>query len=144
MLIYDIPVTIPGSKPRTVGYNIHPDLSERQKNYKYVAEACETAERVGCSMVTTHAGTRSAEHQIAPHKDNWTWETWKMVVDSFKQILKDTAGMKVALGVEAVNMTCMNNPKAHLQLIEDVGDPRIQSLPRSCKHDQSQKLFQNY
>ena len=109
----------------TVGYNIHPDLSERQKNYKYVAEACETAERVGCPMVTTHAGTRSAEHQIAPHKDNWTWETWKMVVDSFKQILKDTAGMNVALGVEAVNMTCMNNPKAHLQLIEDVGDPRL-------------------
>ena len=65
------------------------------------------------------------KHAVAPHPDNWTWETWKEVVASMKQILKDTAGMNVALGIEAVNMTCMNDPKAHLQLIEDVGDDRI-------------------
>jgi len=79
-------------------------------------------------MVTTHAGNCSPESAIAPHKDNWTWETWKHVVDGMKQILRDTAGMKVELGIEAVNMTCMNNPRAHLQLIEDVGDPRIKVL----------------
>ena len=79
-------------------------------------------------MVTTHAGNRSAEAAIAPHKDNWTMETWKLVVDGMKQILKDTAGMKVELGIEAVNMTCMNNPRAHLRLIEDVGDPRLKVL----------------
>jgi len=112
----------------TVGNNIHPDLTERQKSLQYIAESCEAAERVGCPMVTTHAGNCSPESAIAPHKDNWTWETWKLVVDSMKQILKDTAGMKVELGIEAVNMTCMNNPKAHLQLIEDVGDPRIKVL----------------
>ena len=112
----------------TVGNNIHPDISERQKSLKYVAEACEGAERVGCPMVTTHAGNRSAESAIAPHKDNWTMETWKLVVDGMKQIIKDTAGMKVELGIEAVNMTCMNNPMAHLRLIDDVGDPRLKVL----------------
>ncbi len=50
----------------TVGNNIHPDISERQKSLKYVVEACEGAERVGCTMVTTHAGNRSAEAAIAP------------------------------------------------------------------------------
>lgn len=109
----------------TVGYNIHPDPATKQKSLKYMALACETAERVGCPMITAHAGTKSTEHAVAPHPDNWTWETWNEVVAAMKQILKDTAGMNVALGIEAVNMTCMNNPKAHLRLIEDVGDDRI-------------------
>lgn len=112
----------------TVGNNIHPDMERRRRSFKYNVEACEAAERVGCPMVTTHAGNCSPESAIAPHKDNWTWETWKLVVEGMKQILKDTAGMKVELGIEAVNMTCMNNPRAHLQLIEDVGDPRIKVL----------------
>ncbi|GAJ00633.1 unnamed protein product, partial [marine sediment metagenome] len=112
----------------TVGNNIHPDLEKSRQSLQYIAESCEAAERVGCPMVTTHAGNCSPESAIAPHKDNWTWETWKHVVDGMKQILRDTAGMKVELGIEAVNMTCMNNPRAHLQLIEDVGDPRIKVL----------------
>ncbi|MBA7582870.1 hypothetical protein ES708_24808 [subsurface metagenome] len=112
----------------TVTDNIHPDLDQRRKNHKHVAECCEAAERVGCPMVTTHSGTRSIESPLAPHKDNWTWETWKLTVEGIKQILKDTAGMKVSLGIEAVNMTPMNNPRAHKQLMEDVGDPRCKVL----------------
>ena len=109
----------------TVTDNIHPDLSQRQKNHKHVAETCEAAERVGCPMVTTHTGTCSTESPVAPHKDNWTWETWKLSVDGIRQILKDTSGMKVALGIEAVNMTASNNPRAHRQLIDEIGDPRL-------------------
>ena len=105
--------------------NIHPDPEQRKKNHKFVIEQCETAERVGAGMITTHAGTMSTLHPISPHKDNWTWETWKDVVKTMKKLLKDTAGMKVLFGIEAVNMTCMNNPRAHLRLIEDVADPRL-------------------
>ncbi|MCE5248902.1 sugar phosphate isomerase/epimerase [bacterium] len=105
--------------------NIHPDLAERKKNHEYVIKQCEAAERVGCPMVTTHTGTCSAEVPISPHKDNWTWETWKLQVSVIKQLLSDTSGMKVAFGIEAVNMTSMNNPKAHLRLIEDVASPRL-------------------
>jgi len=105
--------------------NIHPDLEQRKKNHRYVIEQCEAAERVGCPMVTTHVGTLSPITPIAPHPDNWTWETWKLQVSVIKQLLADTAGMNVSFGIEAVNMTSMNNPKAHLRLIEDVGDPRL-------------------
>ena len=79
-------------------------------------------------MVTTHTGTCSTESPVAPHKDNWTWETWRKSVDAIRQILKDTVGMKVQLGIEAVNMTATNNPRAHLQLIEEIGDPRLKVL----------------
>lgn len=109
----------------TVTFNIHPDEAQRRKNNKYVAEQCEAAERIGCTMVTTHTGTCSTESAVAPHKDNWTPETWRKSVAGIKQILKDSAGCKVPLGIEAVNMTAMNNPRAHLRLIEEIGDPRV-------------------
>ena len=105
--------------------NIHPDLEQRKKNHRYVIEQCEAAERVGCPMVTTHTGTCSAEMPISPHRDNWTMETWKLSVSVIRQLLRDTAGMKVVFGIEAVNMTNSNNPRAHRQLIEDVADPRL-------------------
>lgn len=103
---------------------IHPDLSERRKIYRYIIEECEAAERCGCPSITTIIGTRSNILLFSPHKDNWTWETWRLAVKTMKQILKDTSGMKVELGVESVNMTTINNPRAHLQLIEEVADPR--------------------
>ncbi len=109
---------------RAANNNIHPDLSERRKINKWVVEQCEATERMGGLSVTTSIGSCHPERAIAPHKDNWIWETWRLSVNVMKQILKDTAGMKVVLGIEALNMTNINNPRAHLQLIEDVGDPR--------------------
>jgi sugar phosphate isomerase/epimerase len=109
----------------TVTFNIHPDEAQRRKNNRYVAEQCEAAERIGCTMVTTHTGTCSTESAVAPHPDNWTAETWRKSVAAIRQILKDSAGMKVPLGIEAVNMTAMNNPRAHIRLIEEIGDPRV-------------------
>ena len=41
-----------------------------------------------------------------------------------KQILNDTAGMKVSLGMEAQITTNLDGPKAHRRLIDDVGDDR--------------------
>jgi len=105
--------------------NIHPDPAERRENHRYVIEQCEAAERVECPMVTTHTGTKSDNIPISPHPDNWTWETWKESVAVIKQLLNDTSGMKVRFGIEAVNMTASNNPRAHRRLLDDVGDPRL-------------------
>ncbi len=109
----------------TTGSNIHPDPAEREKVYRYTVDSCAAAEKVGCRMVTTHTGSAGHERAMSPHPDNWTWETWRESVAAMKKILADTAGMEVMLGVEATNMTAMNNPRAHLQLIEEIGDPRI-------------------
>lgn len=105
--------------------NIHPDLAERRKNLKHTVRECEAAERLGCPMVTTHTGSCSEVSPVTIHPDNWTAETWKTSVESIRQILKDTAGMKVSLGIEALNLININNPRAHKKLMEDVGDPRV-------------------
>jgi len=105
--------------------NIHPDPAKRKENHRYVIEQCEAAERVGCTMVTTHTGTMSDDRPISPHPGNWTWDTWKLSVSVIRQLLSDTSGMNVRFGIEAVNMTASNNPRAHRQLLDEVADPRL-------------------
>jgi len=109
----------------TTGSNINSDLAEREKCNRYTIEACHAAERAGAAMVTTHVGTVGGISPMSPHRDNWTMDTWKLGVRMMKQICRDSSGAGVPLGVEATNMTIMNNPRAHLRLIEEVGDPRL-------------------
>ncbi len=89
-----------------------------------MAGLVETADRLGLSFVVSHAGSRDIS-PTKPHRDIWTKETWDMSVRSMKQILRDTSGSKVSLAIEAINPTSLNNPRAHVRLREDVGDPRI-------------------
>ena len=103
---------------------IHPDRKTRQENLKYVAENLEAADRCGVRNVCACTGSCDPEYYIAMHPDNWTEETWKLTVDSIKQLLKDTSGCKSVLGVEAAVTTNMDGPIAHKRIMEDVGDPR--------------------
>jgi sugar phosphate isomerase/epimerase len=104
--------------------NIHPDLAERRKINRQVAELVEAGERVGVSFIVTHTGS-CAESPTSPHRDNWTKETWDASVKALKQIIRDTSGSKVNLAVEALNPCNINNPRAHVRFREDVGDSRI-------------------
>jgi len=119
---------------------LHPDESTRQKNLKYVAENVEAADRIGCRMVTAVTGSRDPEYYIAMHPDNWTLATWKVTIDSIKQILKDTAGAKTCLGMEAVITTNLDGPKSHKRLMEDVGDPRC----KVCLDPTNMLSFERY
>ena len=103
---------------------IHPDSATRQKNLRYVAENIEAAERIGSPMVTMVTGSCDPDYYIAAHPDNWSDATWKLTLQSVRQLLDDTAGMKAALGIEAVVTTNIDSPAAHKRLMDDIGDPR--------------------
>jgi len=103
--------------------NIHPDPAERKKEQQWTIWQMEAAERVGCPLVTTHVGS-CAPSAIAPHRDNWTWETWKLSVKVMKQMIKDTEGMNVAFAIEPDPLVQINNNAALRQLIDECG-PRI-------------------
>jgi sugar phosphate isomerase/epimerase len=108
---------------------LHTDESARQENLKYLARCLEMADRIGCRMVGTITGSRNPEgnkwsDNYAVHPDNWTLETWKLTVSGIRQILKDTAGMKSVLGMEAQVTTNLDGPVAHRNLMDDVGDAR--------------------
>lgn len=103
---------------------IHPDTATRQKNLKNLATCIEAADKVGCPMVGTISGSCDPVNSFNVHPDNWTEKIWKLLVESTKQVLKDTSGMKAAIGMEAQITTNMDGPKAHKQLNDDVGDLR--------------------
>ncbi len=104
---------------------LHPDPAERQKNLKHLAMCIETADKIDCPMVGTISGSLDPKNFFNVTPDNWTEKTWKVLVDSCRQVLKDTAGCKAALGMEAQVTTNIDGPKAHKRLMDDVGDKRI-------------------
>ena len=109
------------------GSNIlHPDENMRKKYLKYVCDNVEAAERCSVRNVCTLTGSRDGTPKTVRgiHPENWSRETWKLTVDSIRQILRDTSGCKAALGMEAVLTTNLDSPIAHKRLLEDVGDPR--------------------
>jgi len=103
---------------------IEPDRAKQQENLKGLARAIEVADKVGCPMVGTITGSCDPVYGYGIHPDNWSEETWKRTVDAVKQVLRDTSGMKAALGMEAQVTTNLDGPKAHKRLMDDVGDKR--------------------
>jgi len=111
---------------------IHTDKKERQENCKHLARCIEAADRIGCPMVGTISGSRNPEgnkwgDNYAVHPDNWTMETWNLLLDSIRQILKDTEGMKAVIGMEAQITTNIDGPLAHRRLMDDVGNARLKT-----------------
>jgi len=101
-----------------------PDETKRQANLKDLATALEAAEKVNCPMVGTCTGSRDPQSYIGVHPDNWTEKTWRLTVDAVKQVLRDTTGLKAALGIEAQVTMNIDGPKPHRRLMDDVGDKR--------------------
>ena len=103
---------------------IHPDTATLQKNLKNLCACIEAADKLNCPMVGTISGSLDPVDFFNVHPDNWTEKTWKLLVQSMKQVLRDTAGMKAAIGMEAQVTNNIDGPKSHKRLIDDVGDPR--------------------
>jgi sugar phosphate isomerase/epimerase len=103
---------------------IHPDTATRQQNLKKLATCIEAADKLGCPMVGTISGSCDPVNFFNVHPDNWTEKTWQLLVQSVKQVLSDTAGMKAGIGMEAQVTTNIDVPKSHKRLNDDVGDPR--------------------
>jgi len=109
---------------------LHTDETVRRENIKRIAYCLEAADKIGCPMVGTISGSRNPEgnewrDNYAVHPDNWTMETWNLLIDSLRQILRDTSGMKAVIGMEAQITTNQDTPLSHKRLMEDVGDERL-------------------
>ncbi|MFC1693235.1 sugar phosphate isomerase/epimerase family protein, partial [Candidatus Latescibacterota bacterium] len=109
---------------------LHTDELSRQKNLRHVARCIEVADRIGCLAVGTISGSRNPSYNkfidnYAVHPDNWTRETWELLIEGLRQILDDTSGMKAVIGLEAQVTTNLDSPLAHRRIIDDVGSDRI-------------------
>ncbi len=103
---------------------IHPDMAERKRMHAWLIKQMETAERVGCPMVTGHVGSR-APGATHPHPENWTKETWDLSVREVKRVISDSKGVKTVIAFEPNDMVQLNNPWACRRFIDDVGSERV-------------------
>ena len=103
--------------------NMHPDPEERRKERQWCTWQMEAAERIGCPLISTHIGSM-APNAIAAHKDNWTWDCWKLSVETMNDMIRDTEGMEVALALEPDPLVQINSVAAHRQIMDECG-PRV-------------------
>jgi sugar phosphate isomerase/epimerase len=103
---------------------IHPDMAERRRMHAWLIRQMETAERVGCPMVTGHVGSR-APGATYPHPENWTKDTWDLSIQEVKKVVSDSKGMKTVIAFEPNDMVQLNNPWACRRFIDDVGSERV-------------------
>lgn len=105
---------------------LHPDRETRAKYKKYLIESLETGERIGALMATSITGSCNPDFYNGIHPGNWTKEHWDDTVRYYRELLRDTAGMKIPLGMEATVQTNLDGPEAHVRLKQDLnGDPRL-------------------
>ncbi len=105
---------------------LHPDREIRAKFRRYLIESLETGERIGAPMATSITGSCNPDYYNGIHPGNWTKEHWNDTVRYYRELLRDTAGMKIALGMEATVQTNLDGPEAHVRLKDDLnGDPRL-------------------
>lgn len=107
---------------------IHPDPDMRATVHREYLEAIEMAEHMGLDFILVHTGSRGPGKPSYAHPQNWSEETWKMSVNALKQVLAETSGSRVRLGVEAINSNNLNTPAAHVRLREDVGSDRLKAV----------------
>ncbi|MHB9031368.1 MAG: sugar phosphate isomerase/epimerase family protein [Candidatus Latescibacterota bacterium] len=120
---------------------LHPDKDTRAKYKKYLIESLETGERIGAPMITTITGSCHPEFYNGIHPGNWTKEHWDDTVRYYKELLRDTSGMKIALGMEATVQTSMDGPEAHIRFKNDLnGDPRV----KVCLDPANMTALDNY
>ncbi len=109
---------------------LHPDEASRSENIKWIAYCLEASDKIGCPMVGTISGSRNPEgnkwrDNYAVHPDNWTLETWNMLIDNLTEILDSTSGMNAIIGMEAQITTNQDTPLAHRRLLDDIGNDRL-------------------
>ena len=120
-------------------YNIHvwdnitnPDPTRQKAVHDEYLRAIEMAEQVGIDFVLIHSGSLAAAGAGIAHPQNWSMEGWNTSVKALKQVVADSAGSRISLGIESINTTNVNNPRAHVQIREDVGSDRIKAVVDPC------------
>lgn len=115
---------------------IHPDETKREQNIEEVKEAIKIASQIGNPPVITGSGSvelaaaplpfpAGAPSGWCPHPDNYSKETWKILVQSLKKVTTVAEENNVIVGLEPHMLTTLNTPKRLSRLLNEVASPNL-------------------
>ncbi|MHC4591124.1 MAG: sugar phosphate isomerase/epimerase family protein [Planctomycetota bacterium] len=82
--------------------------------------ALELAERVGARCCVNTTGTRDPDRWTGPHPDNFTPETFDLIVESIREIIDAVKPRRTAYTLETMSSCYPNSAESYLELIRAV------------------------
>lgn len=104
---------------------IDPNFEKRQDGLRLLRRMIEVAERMRIPLVTLCTGTRDPDNIWRRHSDNDTPAAWRDLVASIRWVLGETAGSRVALGIEPEVANVVDSAAKCRRLLDEIGSPRL-------------------
>jgi sugar phosphate isomerase/epimerase len=103
---------------------ITPDESQRQENIDLACEYLVAAQEVDARCCVTFAGTREANKAWGPHAENFSTETFDMIVQTVREIIDLAGPTSTRFALEMMQTCPPDSVESYLELIEAIDRPR--------------------
>ena len=99
---------------------LDPNLEERKKNFRYVAERFALADMVGARCCVDIAGSYNPKVWYGPHPKNFSKEFFDATVENVRRLIDDVKPKRTKYTVEMMGWAVPDSPDSYLRLIRAV------------------------
>lgn len=99
---------------------LDPNLEERKKNFRYVAERLALADLVGARCCVDIAGSNHPKVWYGPHPKNFSQEFFDATVENVQRLIGEVKPKRTKFTVEMMGWAVPEGPDSYLKLIRAV------------------------
>ena len=104
---------------------IHPDSGKAQQAVQYCCERLALAERIGARCCVNITGSRSPDVWDGPHQNNFSEETFALIVDSVRKIIDAVKPQRTRYVIETMPWALPSSADEYVRLLEAVDRPAL-------------------
>jgi sugar phosphate isomerase/epimerase len=102
---------------------ISPNEAQRRENIARAREQLSIAEKVGARCCVTFAGTRGGDKPWGPHEDNFSAETFDLIVETVREIIDEVRPSVAKFALEMMQTCPPDSAENYLELIKAIDRP---------------------
>lgn len=99
---------------------ISPDPKMAKEGFEKCTASLELADKIGAKCCVNIAGSRDRENWAGPHPENFSDETFEMVVTTTRKIIDEVKPSRTFFTLEAMPWVFPESPDAYLRLIKAI------------------------
>lgn len=99
---------------------ISPDPKMAKEAFEKCTSSLNLADQIGAKCCVNIAGSRDMENWAGPHPDNFSDETFEMIVETTRKIIDEVKPTRTFFTLEAMPWIFPESPDAYLRLIKAI------------------------
>ncbi len=104
---------------------IDPDEHQRKANIEQMTRCLALAERGDVRCCVTFAGTRQAGQAWGPSRENFSAQTFDMIVQTLRDLLQDVQPRRTKLALEMMQTCPPDSVESYLEILKAVDRPAL-------------------